>query len=487
MNTITDRLDTLSEKSEAPVRFSFPLSREEKQRIHNASMKVLGETGFKFDCYEALEVFKSRGFKVEGKTVFFTEEQVLNAMESATKEFTILARNPERNIRMAPGVHAFGTGRGAVLMVQPDGSYERTTLDDLIQVTKLTHMLDVYEHWNPLTFPSDRDMKNIYLEMLREALTLTDKPPLYIGDETIDLIALSYGVTREEMKERNDLSVSYGRTTAIVTSPLTMVEEDCLNLMEYARCGIALHMASMPVAATTGPCTLAGMVVLQNCENLAPLVLTQLIRPGTPVYYGAIGGRADMQTLRPRFGAAETRLIERSGVQMGRFYGLLCRGGAGLTDSPTCDFQGGAQAMLSTLSVLQDGPNFLPACGLLASYVGASLAKLVLDAEVIAQAKRILEPITLNENTLAVDVIKTVGPGGYYIDQDHTLMNYRTEFLADEIFRSPDYEGWRTRGKKEAVHVAHEKALRIIESYEKPPIDQGLEEEMEAYIKAHWK
>lgn len=487
MDIVTTRLDKLSKRTEAPVHFSYPLSQEETQEIHDASMKVLKKTGFKFDCNEALEMFKHRGFKVEGKTVFFTEEQVLSAIESATKEFTILGRNPERNIRMEPGVHTFGTGRSAVLMVQPDGSYERTTMNDLIQVTKLTHMLDAYEHWNPLAFPSDGDMKNIYFEILREALTLTDKPPLYTGDETIDLIALSYGVTREDMKARSDFSVSYGRTTAIVTSPLTMVEEDCLNLMEYARCGIALHMASMPVAATTGPCTLAGMVVLQNCENLAPLVLTQLIRPGTPVYYGAIGGRADMQTLRPRFGAAETRLIERSGVQMGRFYGLLCRGGAGLTDSPICDFQGGAQAMLSTLSVLQDGPNFLPACGLLASYVGASLAKVVLDAEVIAQAKRFLEPVTMNENTLAVDVIGSVGPGGYYIDQEHTLLNYRSEFMTDEIFRSPDYEGWRSRGKKEAVHVAHEKALQIIESYEKPPIDQGLEEEIEAYIKAHWK
>ena len=132
---------------------------------------------------------------------------------------------------------------------------------------------------------------------------------------------------------------------------------------------------SQPSAAgTTGPCTLAGLAVQQNCENLAPLVLSQLVRPGCAVFYGAIGGRADMKSLTPRFGTAEARLTERVGAQLARYYGLACRGGSGITDSPICDFQAGAQAMLHTLSILQNGPNFMPACGLLGSYVGASLA-----------------------------------------------------------------------------------------------------------------
>ena len=193
-----------------------------------------------------------------------------------------------------------------------------------------------------------------------------------------------------------------------------------------------------------------------------------------------------MKSLTPRFGSAEARIIERAGVQMAHYYGLACRGGAGITDSPACDFQAGAQAMLHILSDLQKGPEFLPACGLLGSYVGASLAKVALDAELIAQARRFLTPMTPTPERLAVDVIAEVGPGGYYIEHPHTLEHFRSEFFVDSIFQSPTYEQWSAAGRKKAVHLAHEKALKVIDSYEQPFMDRGLEEEIDAYVERNW-
>jgi trimethylamine--corrinoid protein Co-methyltransferase len=463
----------------------FPLSRRGIAAIHDASLAVLANTGFRFTSETALRIFKSRGFRVEGQRVYFTERQIRRALANVPKSFTILARNPKHNILVKPGASSFGLGRGAVNMIQADGSIRRGTMADVIAASKLCQMMDELEHWGPLVYPTDVDPDKVYLAAWQAMVKYVDKPYLYSGRHHIDFVALAYGTTREEMAGRPDFTRSYGQTTAIVQSPLSMFSEDCEDLIEYARCGIACNIASMPVAGTTGPCTLSGLVVQQNSENLAILVLAQLVNPGCPVYYGAIGGRADMKSLTPRFGSAEARIIERAGVQMAHSYGLASRGGAGITDAPVCDFQAGAQAMLHILSDLETGPEFMPSCGLLGSHVGASLAKLVLDAELIAQAKRFLTPMNPTRERLAVDVIAEVGPGGYYIEHPHTLENFRSEFFVDSIFQSLTYEQWGASGRNDAVRLAHEKAHALIDAYEKPPMDQGLEVEIDAFVERH--
>ena len=464
----------------------FPLSRQGIAAIHRASLEVLTNTGFRFVSENALAIFKSHGFRIEGQRVYFTERQIRRALASIPKSFTILARNPKHNILIKPGVSSFGLGRGAVNMIRADGSIRRGTMEDLIAASKLCQTMEELEHWGPLVYPTDVDPDNVYLATWQAMVKYVDKPYLYASRHHIDFVALAYGTTREEMARRPDFTRSYGQSTVVVQSPLSMFSEDCEDLIEYARCGIACNVASMPVAGTTGPCTLSGLVVQQNCENLAAMVFAQLVRPGCPIYYGAIGGRADMKSLTPRFGSAEARIIGRAGVQMAHSYALAVRGGAGITDAPVCDFQAGAQAMLHILSVLEKGPEFMPSCGLLGSYVGASLPKLVLDAELITQAKRFLTPVNPTRERLAVDVIAEVGPGGHYIEHPHTLENFRSEFFVDSLFQSLTYEQWSASGRYDAVQLAREKAQALIEAYERPPMDQGLEAEIDAFVERHW-
>ena len=457
---------------------------EGPSRIHQASLEVLAGTGVRFAGERALALFRRHGYRVEGQRVFFTEKPTLNALRSVPGSFTILARNPRHNLRLAPGVRSFGLGRGALTWVLPDGSHRRGTREDLLAATRLCQCLDVLQHWGPLIHPGDLDPLEAGAWSCRTMIKYTDKPYLYTGAQDIDLVALSLGTNRERMARRADFTLSYGQSTGIVTSPLYLAAEDCDTLMEYARCGIALHIASMPVAGTTGPCALAGVVVQQNCENLAAIVLAQLVRPGCPAFYGAIGGSTDMRSLRPLFGGAEARLIERAGLQMARFYGLLCRGNVGLTDSPSCDFQAGAQAMMHTLQVVRDGPEFLPGCGLLGSYLGASLAKIVLDAELIAIARRMLDPLRLDDPSLGLAALAEVGPGGCFLDHEHTLEHFRG-LLASDVFQSTNYDRWAREGRQQAVHLAHEKALKLIAAYKRPPLDAELEAEIDGYVEAH--
>lgn len=463
-----------------------PLSQEQLKSVHDTTIEILSKTGFYFACESVREIFKSRGFRFKDDRVLIPEKEILKALETVPKSFVIRGRNPEHDVVMKKGTASVGLGRGAVHIVEPDGTFRSATTEDCTNALKLAQHLDILEHVGPLSFPFDIDRRNIHLWSTMASIKYTDKIYSYAGRQDMEILATAYGTTTAELEKRSDCTRSPGQATVVVQSPLTITKEDCRNLLRYSRCGIAYHVASMPVAGTSGPCTLAGTIVLQNCENLVPILFSQLVRPGSPVFYGAIAGHADMMSLRPRFGTSEARIIEMAGGQLARYYGLSCRGNVGLTDAPAHDFQSGAQAMLSTLSVLQGGPNFLTGCGLLGSYMGASLAKIILDVELVVMAKRFLSPIRTDANTLAGKVIEETGPGGCFIEHDHTLDNYRNEFLTENLFRSPDYESWKTSGKTEIVQAAQEKALKIIDSYRKPPIDQGLEEEIDAYVKRNW-
>ncbi len=482
----TSKIRTLQKRLNSNGESGFPLSEEDVSLIHEASLEVLSTTGFRFACEKVQKNFKDKGFRVEDGRVFFTERDIYTALETIPKGFTIGARNPERDIRMEPGTVSFGMGRGAVTIVDPDGAYRAATEEDVIASIKLGQRLDELEHVYPLAYPYSMNRNNVYLWAGQLAIKLSDKPCNYANRHDIDLNALAYRTTREELVERSDLTWSPGHSTAIVHSPLTMVQDSCENLMEYARTGISFHVASMPIACTSGPASLAGTIVLQNCENLAPIVFSQLIRPGLPVFYGALGGHADMMSLSPRFGTPEAQIIEGAGNRMARYYGLLCRGNTGLTDSPSLDFQAGAQAMLGALGMINDGPSFIIGAGLLGSYMGGSLAKMVLDVELIIMARRYLTSIRTDREALAVDVIRDVGPGNHFIEHEHTLDNYRSEFLTETLFRSPNYERWAASGSRMVSHLAHDRALKLLESYERPYIDEGLEEEIDAYVERNW-
>jgi len=465
----------------------LPLASEGLGIIHDATMDILKNTGFRFASDPVLNIFKKHGFRVEGEQVYFKEIDIRNALETIPQQVTIIARNPKHNLVLTPETVSFGIGRGAVTMVEPDGSHRNGRCEDFINVAKLAQSLDSIEHWGPLIHPGDMDIINSSLWMTKTMIEYLDKPYNYRSAADIDLIALSLGVSKQDMINQAGNGNSYGQSTIMALSPLTLTTEACQDLLQFVECGIAFHIASMPIAGSTGPCTLPGLLVQQTCENLAPIVLSQLIRPGCAAFYGAIGSHADMRTMGTVFGSAEARLFEFAGGQMAKFYGLLCRGNSGLTDAPVSDFQAGAESMQHMLNVTRAGINFLPGCGLMGSYMGASLAKVVLDSELINYVRRYHTPMTLDADSLALDVIRKVGSGGEYVTQAHTLTHCRTEFDTPKVFNRLPYDQWTTGGAKDATDLAHKEALRIIDQYEQPPLDSEIKKDIDLYVNKHWK
>ncbi len=471
MNTSYDRLQ--------------PLSARDLNKIHCATVDILGNVGIAFDSPKAVDIFKEHGFKVDGKKVFFTEQAIENALETVGREFTILSRDPDRNLVMNRDTYAVGLGRSAPFIVDYDGVRRNPTTEDFINVMKVGHSLDEIKHVGPLVVPSDVPRENCNVHWLYLSLKYTDK----VGNATpgygIDMLSIVFGVTKEKMKENAEKGLVYGQSTINPTSPLVVGESQCDNLIELAKMGVPMIMAPMPVAATTGPCTLPGTLILQNCEVLAPLVLAQILNPGIPVLYGTISSVADMKTLAAIYGSPEVRLIEQASAQIAHFYDMLSRGDVGLNDSITSDFQAGAESMFQFLNAIRSGINFLPGCGHLGSFLEGSLEKIVLDAEIANYAARFFTPLEFNKDNMAVDLIKKVGIQGQYMTEAHTLKHFRDEFYNPLVFSRMTYEKWEEKGSKDAVVRAHEKVLALLDSYTRPPMDKSIEKDLDNYYKKY--
>lgn len=462
------------------------ISARDLSRIHSATVNILNQVGMVFDSNQVLEIFRKHGFKIEGKTVFFTEKDINTAISQVPNEFTILARNPKNNLHMDMNTCAIGAGRAALFVMNTDGQRRCATTKDHEKMARLAQSLDGIQHWGPLVYPNDVPAANVPIYFTLTEIKLLDKPYTVFNHASVDLLCLAFGINREQMKEDITKGIAYSHSTVNPTSPLMLIEEQCDFLIDMAESGIPLHISPSPSAGTTGPVTLSGTLVLQNCEILATLVLTQLVRPGLPITYGTIACGVDMRNMAALYGSPEARLMEIGAAQIARFYGLLSRGDVGFTDALNADFQAGAESTFQFMNTLQSGINFLPGCGLLASMLSASTEKLYLDAEIAGYMNRYFTPMQFTDDDLAVDVIKKVGSGGQFLTEEHTFTHFKDECYSPLVFSRMNYDNWEKEERRGLLEYAREKVEAHLHRYQPPFLDGDIAKEVDAYAEKNW-
>ncbi|MBE9524616.1 MAG: trimethylamine methyltransferase family protein, partial [Chloroflexi bacterium] len=270
------------------------LSLADIQAIHDTSMELLNTVGIKFPQDEALHIFQEHGFKVDGETVYMTEEQVMAAISSTPAGFTIHARNPQRDIQIGGGRPVFAPGYGAPFLVDFETGKRVPTLEDYHNLAKLAHALphqDMSGHL--MVEPQDIPSETANIQMLHANMIHSDKP--FIGstegtagaNHTLEMIKILFGEQDGE-----------ARTCGLINSlsPLGFGSDMIEALIAYARAHQPVIVAALIMAGSTGPITLAGVLALQNAEQLAGIALTQLINPGAPAIYGSTSTNIDMRT-----------------------------------------------------------------------------------------------------------------------------------------------------------------------------------------------
>jgi trimethylamine--corrinoid protein Co-methyltransferase len=269
-------------------------------------------------------------------------------------------------------------------------------------------------------------------------------------------------------------------------SPLGYGSEMLQALMAYARAQQPVIIATLIMAGSTGPITLAGVLAVQNAELLAGIVLAQLISPGLPCLYGSTSTNIDMRTGALAIGSPELSLCLSAHAQLARFYGLPSRGGGALTDASLTDPQAGYESMFSLLTTVNSGIDFvLHAGGIVSSYLAFSYEKFVMDDEVCGMLRQYLRGIEVDSETLAYEVIANVGPGGHFLGEDHTLERCRTEFWRPKLFDRSGLEAWWDGDRSDTTTRATQRWQDLLNGHEDPPLDQMIVRQLQAYVEKH--
>lgn len=455
------------------------LTAEELNVIHNASIGILSETGVVFNEDEALELFRKRGFNVDGKIVYFNENQVQDALSTAPSRFKLIARNPEKSVWVGEDDWVFVPCYGSPFIVSRDGTRRPGTMEDFDTFCKL---VQTSPHINTNgckhVEPQDVPAHFAYLDMQLSNIVLCDKP--YMGSpdsrqaaqDCLQMAGIAFG----GLKKLSDMPVTVSLINSL--SPLQYSAEMAGAMIELARHRQPLLIANMIMGGTSGPVTLPELIVLMNVEILSGIVLAQLVGPGTPVIYGTTSCPTNMKTGAATVGTPETAIISSMATQLARFYQLPSRTGGSLTDALLPDAQALAEGAMTLITAVRNGGNFiLHSCGMMGGYIGNSLEKWLIDEELCGMVRRMLTPLEISNETIDAGIISRVGAGGTYLMQPETLQLCRTAYFDYALFNKGEQGSSR-----DIIAAASDALIQRTESYEKPDIDPGIEADLQSFV-----
>lgn len=461
-----------------------PLTPKQIETIHNAAMRILARIGVAFKEPRAVTVFKKHGFRCEGDRVFFEENQVMKAMETVPSEFTILARNPEKSVRIGGNHFAFGPGWGAPFVIDTDGTRRNGTLTDQENFCKLVQSSPYLDFAaGSMAIPAELPPKDAATKMLEACFTLTDMPLISNpcsaenGREIAEMGAIIWGRPIAELE--HPISI----VSVNPLSPLSYADDTLQGLMEFAENGQALLISSMVLAGITGPIDIAGTAALEMAESLSGIVLAQLIHPGIPCVCGGTSCASDMRTGGISLGGPESLQLLAISTQMAEHYGIPCRYGGNLTDSYSINAQSGIESALLMAGPTFSGAHFIhQSCGILGGYAAISFEKFIIDEEVCGMIKKAVEPLNISEESINTDLIQRVGSGGSYMMQPETAKRCRTAFFPSQLTRKGTYEDWELNRNGDIVGRAADYVKKRLEAYEKPKMDPSTEQALTSYV-----
>jgi len=467
------------------MRYFEYFSEQEVRRIHETCLRLLETVGVDFSYEPAIEVLKKAGCKVEGQRVFFPPKLVEAQVAKAPAHYTLQARNPEKNVVIGGEHIAFIPCYGPPFVTDLDRGRRASTLEDYINFVKLGHAsrsMDITG--GMMAEPNDVPHERRNAEMMYASMRYSDKP--FMGGaigaeaarETIEMAAILFGCSEAELAEKRPIiSILCSRT------PLGYDDRMLGAIMEYAKAGMPQLISSLSIAGATAPVTMEGTLTVQNTEVLAGIVLTQLIREGTPVVFAGSSSCSAMRYGTLSIGAPEMAVNTAATAQMARFYGIPSRGGGALSDAKLPDAQAGFEAMMSQLMATLSGVHFvLHSAGILEGYMVSSYEKFVLDDEICGMCKRIKRGERADEDRLAFDLIRQVGPGGEYLTQKHTFQNFRKEIYSNLVEEKDSYANWQQKGSLSIDRRANQKWKEILKAYQEPQLPAETDKALRRYI-----
>jgi trimethylamine--corrinoid protein Co-methyltransferase len=445
--------------------------------------RIVSEIGLQFAKPEAVELFRKAGQDVDGETVKFDPDFVLEQVAKAPREFDVQARNPANSVHIGGDQMVFGGVYGCPFVREGDVRRD-AAMSDFRRLTMLAQSFPQLDTaGGVICEPNDTPLDSRHLDMIYALQTLTDK--FYMGNvvsgpNAADTIAMT--------------EILFGGRAAIEETPATISLINCNSPLrwddrmldaqfEYCAANQPVVLTPFLLMGAMSPVTIPAALVQQLAEALTGIALAQLIRPGCPVIFGSFLSNIDMQSGSPTFGTPESGIGLLCTGQLARHFGLPFRTGGGLNASQTCDAQAAYESLMTLLPTFLAGTNFvMHAAGWLEGGLVSCYEKFIVDIELLRQLQVEFTPLEIDEASLAFGAHEEVGHGGHFLGAAHTMERFRECFYRPLLSSTANYERWLRLGGKDTTARAGEIAAKTLEGYEKPPLDDAIDAELSDYV-----
>ncbi len=462
------------------------VSDDELEAIHAASLTVLRDVGMDMLHPEARTLLASEGARVDDDSprVRFDPEMVTELVAAAPGEFTLHARNPAHHIRVGGDAIAFGSVASAPNVSGLGAGRRVGNAEDFRNLVRLSQVINaVHFHGGYPVEPVDLHPSVRHLHATFDLLTLSDKAihTYSLGRQRtldcIEMARIARGLDQAELEAEPSLY-----TVVNTSSPLRLDTPMIEGILELSTRNQPVIITPFTLAGAMAPVTIAGALVQQNAEALAGIALTQAVRRGAPVVYGGFTSKVDMQSGSPAFGTPEYLKAALVGGQLARRYGLPYRS-SNVNAANAVDPQAAYESVFSLWGAVMGGANLVfHAAGWLEGGLRSSFEKMVLDAELLQMVAVAVEPVVVDQDTLALDAIADVGPGGHFFGTDHTQARYRSAFHAPMLSDWRNFESWQEGGSPTADQKAATIAQQLLESHQDPPMDGDMRAQLTDFV-----
>lgn len=463
------------------------LTRDEQDTLHHGACHILKHTGVLVEDEEAVDRFQGAGASVTraGKNwiVYVPECLVSESIASTPKSVTYYARDPAKDFLLESNRVGFGTFGEQVNIIDPiTREYRSSTKRDCCEAYRLIDALEELAFCQRTLCPGDQLSAAQAVHNFQALITHNSKH-ITIGmvnrpcvEVIVQMAAAAVG-GMNKLRQRPVCTCS-----CCVTSPLILSAQFCETLMTAVESGINVDVMTMALAGGTGPVTLAGTIVQTLAELLCGLVLAQITRKGVNVTFGSCSTIMDLKTGLASTGAPEWGLVGAAVAQMANYYRIPCRVGAGVSDSKLPDAQAAYQFTLNALPLSLAGANMIFGAGGIDSGLAFDYAKLIMDHECIGHIRKMLEGVRVDSETMALDLIHEIGPGGTFLTHDHTLERTRTQSIA-KLFDRQTRKAWmESADGKDLTERAYARAMDILKTHQPPALLDGAAETIDGLV-----
>ncbi|MHC5034110.1 MAG: trimethylamine methyltransferase family protein [Planctomycetota bacterium] len=444
------------------------LSDEGIQDIHSAVLRVLSEVGVRMEYAPALQTMADAGCQVDfdSRVVKVPEHVLSAALATAPSEFTLAGQQPEFDIPVdLERIYTIG-GSSALYVLDLEGVRRPSALADLVDLTRLQDALENLHIMHAIVVPQDIPQPGFDRILFANVVPNTSRNYYSQGQggksihDQVEMASVILG-SSEALRTRPIFTVVLCMVSPLLHDALRLEE-----LMECVKWGIPIYIEVDSQLGATVPITVAGALVEECANVLAGVTLAQTLSPGHPCIFAIASGSMDMSTANYSGASPEASLLHAATAQMSRFYGLPFQGGTGI-DATVPDAQAGYERALQVLTNALAGTNFIHlSIGMIEQMLLASYEQCVIDNEILGAAFRITQGIEVNDDTIAFDVIKEVGPGSAdYIAHEHTVRHLRQVTWFPKVTNRHKWDQWMASGGKDMRDRARDIAREILREH----------------------